>query len=45
MEEHNKLIELCGNCKQDYCQECTKHEHWENYCSEACYNEFEPPTN
>ena len=37
---NNQMIGNCRNCGQDYCQECSEHTHWQEFCSERCYEEY-----
>ena len=38
---NNKMIGLCSMCGQDYCQECTEHDGWEDFCSASCKKEWD----
>ena len=31
-----KLINVCKNCGENYCMECSETDDWENFCSEKC---------
>lgn len=37
---NNRMRGECTNCKQMYCMECSEHEHWQEFCSERCYDEY-----
>lgn len=37
----NQMIGKCKYCKQDYCMECSEHEHWEEFCSYGCYDDYQ----
>ncbi len=37
---NSQMIGSCKNCEQDYCQECTNAEHWQDFCSKQCEKEF-----
>lgn len=37
---NNQMIGKCKYCNQDYCMECSKHKHWQEFCSEDCYDEY-----
>ena len=42
---NNQMIGKCKHCGQDYCMECSEHEHWEEFCSESCYDQYETEEN
>jgi len=37
---NNQMIGKCKMCSQDYCQECSDFEGWEDFCSTQCRDEF-----
>ena len=37
---NNQMIGKCELCRQDYCQECSDFEGWEEFCSKLCRDEF-----
>lgn len=42
---NNKMIGECKHCSQYYCMECSEHEHWEEFCSESCDNQYQTEEN
>jgi len=37
---NNKMIGKCKECDQDYCQECSENENWEEFCSTKCEEDY-----
>ena len=37
---NNQMISNCRYCTQNYCMECSEHAHWEEFCSEDCFDKF-----
>lgn len=38
---NNQMIRKCKYCGQDYCMECSKHEHWQEFCTDSCHDEWQ----
>ena len=37
----NQMIGKCKYCDQNYCIECSTHQHWKEFCSEGCYDKYQ----
>lgn len=38
---NNKNLEICTNCEENYCKECTDYENWNEFCSKECDEEYD----